>query len=93
MAFGKLWFNRSLLPTIFFGYVNDTIPCPTQTLPADDKATSADPTPKPSYIAWLANNAHVCMLLLSTISEASYAYAQGTRTKDIWLSLQRAYAP
>ncbi|KAL4574294.1 hypothetical protein LXL04_021123 [Taraxacum kok-saghyz] len=32
------------------------------------------------------------MLLLSTISEASYPHAQGTTSKDLWPSLQQAYA-
>nr|KAJ0225696.1 hypothetical protein LSAT_V11C100006540 [Lactuca sativa] len=33
------------------------------------------------------------MLLLSTISESVYLHAQGTTSKDLWLSPQRAYDP
>lgn len=82
-----------LVTNNLFGYVDDTISCPTPTLPATEKATTTEPIPNPSYVAWLANDAHVSMLLLSTISKASYPHSQGTTKKDLWLSLQRAYAP
>ncbi|KAJ0882624.1 putative RNA-directed DNA polymerase [Helianthus annuus] len=33
------------------------------------------------------------MLVLSTVSEASFQHVQGTTSRDLWLSLERAYAP
>ena len=50
-------------------------------------------TDNPSYLHWITNDAHVRMLLSSTISEASYQHVQGTTSRDLWLSLERAYAP
>ncbi|GKA92921.1 retrovirus-related pol polyprotein from transposon TNT 1-94 [Tanacetum coccineum] len=33
------------------------------------------------------------MLIISTISEASFRHVQGTTSRDLWLSLKKAYAP
>ncbi|GJV44036.1 putative RNA-directed DNA polymerase [Tanacetum coccineum] len=33
------------------------------------------------------------MLIISTISEASFRHVQGTTSHDLWLSLKKAYAP
>ncbi|GJX23305.1 putative RNA-directed DNA polymerase [Tanacetum coccineum] len=33
------------------------------------------------------------MLIISTISEASFCHVQGTTSRDLWLSLEKAYAP
>ncbi|KAJ0612890.1 putative RNA-directed DNA polymerase [Helianthus annuus] len=33
------------------------------------------------------------MILISTISEAAFSHVQGTTSRDLWLSLERAYAP
>ncbi|KAJ0808584.1 putative RNA-directed DNA polymerase [Helianthus annuus] len=33
------------------------------------------------------------MLLISTISESSFPHVQGNTSRDLWLSLERAYAP
>lgn len=41
----------------------------------------------------ISNDAHVCMLLMSTILEASFQHVQGTTSRDLWLALKRAYAP
>lgn len=76
-----------------FGYIDGSIPCPSPILPPIEKATTVEPQPNPLYVAWLDNDAHVHMLMLSTISESAYSHAQATTSKDIWLSLQRAYAP
>lgn len=76
-----------------YGYIDDSIPCPNATLPVADKATTAEPQANPSHAAWIANDAHVRMLLLLAISEASYPHAQGITSKDLWFFLQRAYAP
>lgn len=74
-----------------FGYINETILCPNPTIPSAEK--DAPPQPNPSYLAWQSNDAHVRMLLLSTISETSFPHVQGTTSRDLWISLQQAYAP
>lgn len=33
------------------------------------------------------------MLILSTISESAFQHVQGTTSRDLWLALERAYAP
>nr|GFB05235.1 nucleotide-binding, alpha-beta plait [Tanacetum cinerariifolium] len=33
------------------------------------------------------------MLIISTISEASFRHVQGTTSRDLWLSFKKAYAP
>lgn len=75
-----------------FGYIDGTVPQPDSTLPP--KPTEKDAaTTNPSYPAWLSNDAHIRMLLMSTISEAAFRHVQGTTSRDVWLSLERAYAP
>ncbi|KAL9993337.1 putative RNA-directed DNA polymerase [Helianthus debilis subsp. tardiflorus] len=80
-----------------FGYVNGTILCPEPLIqpPAatGKETTAAASTPNPSYTAWISNDAHIRMLLMSTISEASFQHVQGTTSRDLWLALERAYAP
>ncbi|GKA48280.1 hypothetical protein Tco_0741238 [Tanacetum coccineum] len=39
------------------------------------------------------NDAHVRMLIISIISEASFRHVQDTTYCDLWLSLEKAYAP
>lgn len=85
-GFWKIMIQPFLVTNNLFGYIDGSIPCPN--LPYHRWT----PT-KPSYVAWLANDAHVRMLLLSTISESVYLHAQGTTSKDLWLSPQRAYDP
>ncbi|KAI3765927.1 hypothetical protein L2E82_15974 [Cichorium intybus] len=92
-GFWKTMIQPFLVTNNLFGYIDGSVPCPDPTIPAAEKATTTEPQPNPSYTAWLANDAHVRMLLLSTISESSYPHAHGTTSKDLWLSLQRAYAP
>lgn len=50
-------------------------------------------TSNPSHSIWISNYVHVCMLLISTISEASFQHVQGITSCDLWLTLERAYAP
>nr|KAJ0193130.1 hypothetical protein LSAT_V11C800422040 [Lactuca sativa] len=89
----QLWFlegNARTIPNHYhlIGYVDGTIKCPEQ------KITTADAiTNNPSYPRWVSNDAHVRMIILSTISEASFQHVQGTTSRDLWLSLERAYAP
>jgi hypothetical protein len=84
-----------------FGYIDGTIPCPDPTVPVLNQASkdSAPPPPtqtqpNPQHKIWVTNDAHVRMLVLSTISEAALQHARGTLTsRDLWLALERAYAP
>ncbi|KAJ0542271.1 putative RNA-directed DNA polymerase [Helianthus annuus] len=78
-----------------FGYIDGSIPCPPFVIATSgkEKEAPASSTVNPNYDAWLANDAHVRMLLLSTISEAAFQHVQGTTSRDLWLSLERAYAP
>ncbi|KAJ9567488.1 hypothetical protein OSB04_003454 [Centaurea solstitialis] len=77
-----------------FGYVDGTILCPEPLITSPGKeGTSATPTTNPSHTIWISNDAHVRMLLMSTISEASFQHVQGTTSRDLWLALERAYAP
>ncbi|KAD2804123.1 hypothetical protein E3N88_37500 [Mikania micrantha] len=92
-----------LVTNNLFGYIDGSIPCPPQTIAAPaasskdaaskDAALSAH-QPNPQYTIWLSNDAHVRMLLLSTISEAALHHARGTLTaRDLWLALEQAFAP
>ncbi|KAI3667712.1 hypothetical protein L6452_42781 [Arctium lappa] len=71
-----------------FGYVDGTIPCPDQKFTTDTAVTD-----NPSYIPWISNDAHIRMLIIATVSENSYQHIQGKTSRDVWLSLKRAYAP
>ncbi|KAJ9566905.1 hypothetical protein OSB04_002871 [Centaurea solstitialis] len=71
-----------------FGYVDGTVPCPKQKV-TNESAT----TENPSYIPWISNDAHIRMLIISTMFEDSYQHIQGKTSREVWLSLKRAYAP
>ncbi|GJV98675.1 nucleotide-binding alpha-beta plait domain-containing protein [Tanacetum coccineum] len=73
------------------GYVDGSIPCPSKTLSVTEGATV--PKKNPNYPIWVSNDAHVRMLIISTISEASFRHVQGTTSCDLWLSLKKAYVP
>lgn len=95
-GYWKAMIQPFLLTHNLYGYIDGTIPCPPSHLPAI-AATAADPKPEPranpNYSAWIANDAHVRMLIISTISEASFRHVQGTTSKELWHALERAYAP
>ncbi|MFS7946140.1 putative RNA-directed DNA polymerase [Helianthus anomalus] len=89
-----------LVTNNLFGYVDGTIPSPTPTIPVSsssgkDKEDSLpqQPEPNPQHAIWVSNDAHIRMLLLSTISESSFQHVQGSTSRELWLSLERAYAP
>ena len=83
-----------LVTNQLFGYIDGSIVCPPALIQSPaGKETAGSTTTNPSHLAWVANDAHVRMLLLSTISEASYPHVQGTTSRDLWLSLEHAYAP
>lgn len=45
-------------------------------------------------MTWVANDAHVIILIISTISEVVFPHVQGTTTShDVCLSLEHAYTP
>ncbi|MFS7953765.1 putative RNA-directed DNA polymerase [Helianthus anomalus] len=72
----------------FFGYVDGTIPCPEQKVTVEGATTD-----NPSYKPWLSNDAHIRTLIISTVSEDPYQHIQGKTSREVWLSLERAYAP
>lgn len=88
-----------LVTNNLFGYVDGLIPCPPITIISSTSsgkqaaAVVSSSTPNPNYPIWVSNDAHVRMLILSTISEASFQHVHGTTSRDLWLSLERAYAP
>ncbi|XP_071687499.1 uncharacterized protein [Rutidosis leptorrhynchoides] len=77
-----------------FDYIDGTIPRPPKNVPSSEKdEETQSQTPNPNYINWVSNDAHIRMLLISTISEASFQHVQGETSRDLWLSLERAYTP
>lgn len=42
---------------------------------------------------WVSGDAHICILIISTISEAYFHHVQRNTSHDLRLSLVRAYAP
>nr|GEU36514.1 CASP-like protein 1 [Tanacetum cinerariifolium] len=80
-----------LISNNLMGYVDGSISCPSKTLSVIDGATVAKESP--NYPIWVSYDAHVRMLIISTISEASFRHVQGTTSRDLWLSLEKAYTP
>lgn len=94
-GFWKTMIQPFLLTNNLFQYVDGSLPCPSQTLPvaSTDKDAAAKTQPNPAYPIWISNDAHVRMLIISTISEASFPHVEGDTSRALWLSLARAYAP
>ncbi|GJR44018.1 nucleotide-binding alpha-beta plait domain-containing protein [Tanacetum coccineum] len=90
-GYWKTMIEPFLITNNLMGYVDGSIPCPSKTLSVTDDATV--PKENPNYPIWVSNDAHVRMLIISTISEASFRHVQGTTSRDLWLSLEKAYAP
>ncbi|GJU46627.1 hypothetical protein Tco_1203893 [Tanacetum coccineum] len=78
-----------LITNNLMGYVDGSIPCPSKTLFVTDGFSV--PKENPNYPIWVSNDAHVYMLIISIILEASFRHVQGTTSRDLWLS--KAYAP
>ena len=95
-GYWKAMLQPFLLTHNLYGYIDGTIPCPPPYLPTD-AATAADPKPEPranpNHPVWISNDAHIRMLILSTIFEASFRHVQGTTSQELWISLEQAYAP
>ncbi|GJS00958.1 putative RNA-directed DNA polymerase [Tanacetum coccineum] len=90
-GYWKTMIEPFLITNNLMGYVDGSIPCPSKTLSVTDGAIV--PKENPNYPIWVSNDAHVRMLIISTISEASFRHVQGTTSRDLWLSLKKAYAP
>ncbi|GJT80018.1 nucleotide-binding alpha-beta plait domain-containing protein [Tanacetum coccineum] len=78
-----------LITNNLMGCVDGSIPCLSKSV------TNGTTVPKENlnYLIWVSNDAHVRMLIISTISEASFRHVQGTTSRNLWLSLEKAYAP
>ncbi|GJR60154.1 nucleotide-binding alpha-beta plait domain-containing protein [Tanacetum coccineum] len=90
-GYWKTMIEPFLITNNLMGYVDGSIPCPSQTVSVTDDATVLKENP--NYPIWVSNDAHVRMLIISTISKASFHHVQGTTSRDLWLSLEKAYAP
>ncbi|XP_076953809.1 uncharacterized protein LOC143627996 [Bidens hawaiensis] len=91
-----------LVTNNLFGYIDGTNPSPAPTIPVSSSSSAGkdkeDALPQqtqtnPQHAIWVSNDAHIPMLLLSTISESSFQHVQGSTSRELWLSLERAYAP
>ncbi|KAK1412849.1 hypothetical protein QVD17_34395 [Tagetes erecta] len=96
-GFWKAMIQPFLITNKLFGYIDGTVPCPPATIQPPAPSASA-PVPKPetnpNYTTWISNDAHVRMLIVSTISESAFGHVQHSNTsRDLWLALERAYAP
>lgn len=97
-GFWKIMIQPFLITNNLIGYVDGTIPCPTPTI--DSPASSSDKDkdspitsqPNPNYSIRVSNDAHVRMLIISTILETSFPHVQGNTSRDLWLSFECAYA-
>ncbi|GKE47858.1 nucleotide-binding alpha-beta plait domain-containing protein, partial [Tanacetum coccineum] len=87
----KTMIEPFLITNNLMGYANGSIPCLSKTLSITDGATV--PKENPNYPIWVSNDAHIRMLIISTILEAYFRHVQGTTSRDLWLSLEKAYAP
>ena len=94
----KTMIQPFLVTNNMFGYIDGSISCPRSTIeiPASGSGENAIPASSsinPNYTAWVANDAHVRMLLISTIAEESFNHIKGITSMDLWNHLERAYAP
>ncbi|KAK9077447.1 hypothetical protein SSX86_005784 [Deinandra increscens subsp. villosa] len=98
-GYWKAMISPFLVTNSLFGYVDGSIPCPPTTISTTRAPSESSPNPEPvtspnpQHPIWVANDAHIRMLILSTISESAFQHVQGTTSRDLWLSLERAYAP
>ena len=91
----KTMLHSFLVTNKLYDYVDGTIPCPESvlTVPAVDQDQPSTTQHNPNHATWVSNDAHVRMLLLSTISEAAFQHVQGDTSRELWLALERAFAP
>ena len=84
-----------LVTNNLYGYVDGTVSCPDPVIiiPSTDNDQPATTQTNPNHTTWVSNDAHVRMLLLSTISEGAFQHVQGDTSRHVWLALERAFAP
>ncbi|KAK1420567.1 hypothetical protein QVD17_22267 [Tagetes erecta] len=101
-SYWKAMITPFLVTNNLFGYVDGTIPCPEPTIKitvtSSGKEAASEPViqtqPNPNFSTWISNDAHVRMLLVSTISEACFQHVlASTSSRDLWLTLERVYSP
>ncbi|KAD2393749.1 hypothetical protein E3N88_40726 [Mikania micrantha] len=94
-GYWKTMIQPFLITNKLFGYIDGSIPCPdsTITIPSVDKNNPSLIQTNPNYDTWVSNDAHIRMLLMSTISEGAFQHVQGTTSRELWLALERAFAP
>ncbi|GJY75602.1 retrovirus-related pol polyprotein from transposon TNT 1-94 [Tanacetum coccineum] len=90
-GYWKTMIEPFLITNNLMDYVDGSIPCPSKTLSVTDCVSVSKENP--NYPIWVSNDANVRMLIISTISEASFRHVQGTTSRDLWLSLKKSYAP
>nr|GEX48215.1 hypothetical protein CTI12_AA391630 [Tanacetum cinerariifolium] len=89
-GYWKVMIEPFLITNNLMGYVDGSIPCPSKTLLVTEDVTV--PKENPNYSIWVSSDAHVRILIISTISEASFRHIQSTTSRDLWLSIEKAYA-
>ena len=91
----KTMIQSFLVTNKLFPYVDGTITCPDPfiTVPSTDKDQPLASQQNPNHATWVSNDAHVRMLLLSTISESAFQHVQGDTSRELWIALERAFAP
>ncbi|KAI3725993.1 hypothetical protein L1987_65790 [Smallanthus sonchifolius] len=95
-GYWKTMLQHFFITNNLFGYIDGTIPCPPTTIQsATSSAKDAEPVtqPNPNYSIWVSNDAHIRMLIMPNISESAFQHVQGTTSRELWLSLERAFAP
>ena len=98
-GFWKTMIQPFLITNNLFGYIDGTVSCPSSTVLLAGSSSDKDKEPtattqvNPEYTTWVSNDAHVRMIVLSTISESAFQHVQGVTSRELWLALERAYAP
>jgi hypothetical protein len=98
-GYWKMMIEPFLVTDNLFEYIGGSISCPSQaiTVSSSSKEKDTDPIlatqPNPDYAIWMSNDAHIRMLLFSTFSVTVYPHVQGNTSREVWLSLERAFAP
>nr|GEV67948.1 hypothetical protein [Tanacetum cinerariifolium] len=90
-GYWKTMIEPFLITNNLMGYVDGSIPCSSKTLSVIDGATV--PKENLNYPIWVSNDARIHMLIIYSISKASFRHVQGTTFCDLCLSLEKAYAP
>ncbi|GJW92028.1 retrovirus-related pol polyprotein from transposon TNT 1-94 [Tanacetum coccineum] len=73
-GYWKTMIELFLITNNLMDYVDGLIPCPSKTLSVTDGVSV--PKENPNYPIWVSNDAHVRMLIISTISKASCRHVQ-----------------